>query len=138
MSTDSAGSVSSEDADNTVFWTDMDTVLREKEQDALQDNLYAEQESQREAEQYQQIMNNILEPSANGSGVLDILDTNPTLVERELNDPLLNEDIALYASPKSAAQLIHKDTNPQSMSFSQRLMMERWKNNQPSTSIYDR
>lgn len=68
----------------------------------------------------------------------DILDTNPTLVERELNDPLLNEDIALYASPKSAAQLIHKDTNPQSMSFSQRLMMERWKNNQPSTSIYDR
>ena len=77
MSTDSTGSVSSEDADNTVFWTDMDTVLREKEQDALQDNLYAEQESQREAEQYQQIMNNILEPSANGSGVLDILDTNP-------------------------------------------------------------
>lgn len=51
----------------------------------------------------------------------------PTDAELELNDPMLNEDIAMYASPSSAAHLRpQRGTDPHSMSFSQRLTFERY------------
>lgn len=45
------------------------------------------------------------------------------------DDPILDEDISLYASPSSAAQIMNSlDLQPDQMSFSQRLMWERRSN----------
>lgn len=64
------------------------------------------------------------------SGTVNNVQTESSIkTNQDIDNPLLNEDIAMYASPSSAAHVFpQKGMDPASMSFSQRLTLERWGN----------
>ncbi len=82
MSASDPGQVSnqsSSDDSNTVFWADMNSVLKQKHDDAVQDDMYEQELSLQEAARMQSILDseNSDVNNTHGSGVLSVLNDTP-------------------------------------------------------------